>query len=446
MKFLFIDAYKKSIARVSKDTAGGYGTHNSLGDSFIGMAMSWVINKSVFWPNLSFIQLIEELENKDHICDYVKQAGSKIGDIKNYDIIFVCSSIVCFETEIELCLNLQKITHSPIYLCGTVAQHLLYKVPNNIRIMSGNYEFFCQYLDQKSETIKQFIKDFKNVKVPNGIPENLTLINWDNKNIPKTKNKILGGNRIFFPYIFNRGCPYSCYEYCTYPTTQGRKVLQESIKHAVKNFIKIALKYPKAHIVFRDPVFSINIKQTKALLKAIGDEKLDLNFSVELHLRNIDDEFIELCKYAKIKWLKFGIESAYEDIRNSVDRFSVNNDKQREIINKLKQAGLKTVGMFILVQPDDTIQTCRGTIKYACSLGLSVAQFSIFTAYPGTPYYNTNLSKLDFENFEEISQFHLTYKHNSITKSQARYLLETAYIKFIMSKLFNCFSLNLFQK
>ena len=48
MNFLFIDTYKSSISRISKDTAGGYGTNNSLGDGPLGKIMSWIINKSVF--------------------------------------------------------------------------------------------------------------------------------------------------------------------------------------------------------------------------------------------------------------------------------------------------------------------------------------------------------------------------------------------------------------
>ena len=442
MNFLFIDTYKSSISRISKDTAGGYGTNNSLGDGPLGKIMSWIINKSVFWPNLSFIQLMEELENIKHTCIYTKKIGSKYHENLDYDAIFICSSIVCFETEIQLCKNLRKRSNIPIFLCGTIGQHLIYKVPESVKVLSGNYEFLCEYLVNESQTLKSFLKNFISLRVPNGTPENLNLIDWNKKYIPKTKHKILGGNRRFFPYIFNRGCPYSCFEYCTYPTSQGRKVLQEPIEYTIKNFKKISLKFPNAHIVFRDPVFSINIKQTKILLKAIGDANLNLDFSVELHLRNIDDEFIQLCKYAKIKWLKFGIESAYEDIRNSVDRFSITNDKQREIINKLKKSNLKTVGMFILVQPEDTIETCNGTIQYACSLGLDIAQFSIFTAYPGTPYYNNNLSNLDFECFDEITQFHLTYKHKSISKTQGRKLLEKAYIMFVISKVKNFFFQN----
>ena len=159
-------------------------------------------------------------------------------------------------------------------------------------------------------------------------------------------------------------------------------------------------------MVFRDPVFSINLKETKIFLRKIGDAHLSLDFSAELHLRNVDDDFIESCNYAKIKWLKFGIESALPEVRDSVKRFSVSNDQQKNIIEKLRKANIKTVGMFILVQPEDTIKTCEQTIKYACSLNLDIAQFSIFTPYPGTPYFDKNYATSNFQKYQDIPLFY----------------------------------------
>ena len=76
-------------------------------------------------------------------------------------------------------------------------------------------------------------------------------------------------------------------------------------------------------------------------MKKIGDLKLNIEFSSELHLNNVDDEFLELCKYSKMNGLKFGIESAVEEVRDSVKRFSVTNDKQKLIIDNIKKAVLK---------------------------------------------------------------------------------------------------------
>lgn len=433
MKILFLDVYKKSHSRISKDTAGGYGTENDLGDGIIGKALSFLIKRTVFWPNLSFIQLLQEFESRGHSCHYHKQVGSEIKFNCEYDMIFICSSIVCFETEIEAVNELQKKVSCPIFLCGSVAKHIQHKVPSNTQVLSGNYEFLLEYLELEGRSI---LSPFDNqfFTVPNGTPENLSYINWNRKDLPSNKNFILGARSNFFPFLSTRGCPYSCFEYCTYPTSQGRKVLHESEESIVEKFKKLCLDYKKPHVVFRDPVFSINLKKTKALLKKIGDSNLSMEFSAELHLNNIDDEFLELCKYANVKWLKFGIESAVPEVRDSVNRYSIENDEQKMIINKLRAANIKTVGMFILAQPEDTKATCEETINYACNLGLDIAQFSIFTPYPGTPHYLKVYDEMNFEKYQNINQFDLVYNHPILSKSHTRKLLEKAYIKFLLSK------------
>ena len=90
MKLLFLDVYKKSGSRISKDTAGGYGTENDLGDGVIGKLLSYLIKRTVFWPNLSFVQLLQEFESRGHTCHYHKKIGSNINFDYDYDAIFVC--------------------------------------------------------------------------------------------------------------------------------------------------------------------------------------------------------------------------------------------------------------------------------------------------------------------------------------------------------------------
>ena len=437
MKILFLDIYKKSNSRISKDTAGGYGTENNLGDSLLGQSLSYFVKKTIFWPNLSFAQLMQEFKSRNHFVSYKKHIGNE-PNVDGYDVIFVCNSIVCFETEIDAIKNILKEKKVPIFLCGAFAEFAQEKIPKGVNLITGNYEFLLEYLENNNLKLND-IYNVEYLKVSGGDADKLSLIDWENSNIEKTRNIILGKTKNYFPFIASRGCPYSCREYCTYPLAQGLKVKRESIDITIEKLKKISNKYKSSHIIFRDPVFSINLKKSKELLKKIGDAKLNIEFSSELHLNNIDDEFLELCNYSKMNGLKFGIESAIEEVRDSVSRFSVTNDKQQTIINKIKNYGIKTVGMFILAQPTDTRDTCLKTIDYACSLNLDVAQFSIFTPYPGTPYYKKNISKVRKINFENFNQYQLVYNHETINEKEARELLDMAYKRFIYSKLKNIF-------
>ena len=100
--------------------------------------------------------------------------------------------------------------------------------------------------------------------------------------------------KVAVPILGTRGCPYSCFHYCTYPLQQGRKVRARSIENIINE-----IKYWKKELntnkfVFRDPVFSINRKHTIELCKQLIDQKLNIKFLAETHLNNLDDEMIPL--------------------------------------------------------------------------------------------------------------------------------------------------------
>ena len=432
MKLLFLDVYKKSFSRISKDTAGGYGTENDLGDGIFGKSLSFIVKNLIFWPNLSFVQLMQEFKNLGHSVKYKKHVGSYTHS-GEWDAIFICSSIVCFETELLAVNNILKKQAVPIFLCGSFPQFSEIKIPKGATMLSGNYEFLPQKLLNEDQNLLDLAKK-KFIAVAEGNSDELGQIEWSSMNLPKNKNMVLGKGKSYIPFLTSRGCPYSCKEYCTYPTTQGSKVRRQSNDESIKKLKSIATEFPNSHVVFRDPVFSLNIKETKELLKKIIISDINLSFSAELHLRNIDDEFIDLCKEANFSGLKFGIESALPEVRDSVKRFSVTNDVQKQMISKINRAGLKSIGMFILAQPEDTEETCNKTIDYACSLDLSVAQFSIFTPYPGTPFYYGNRKLIRENRFENFNQYSLVFKHDSISSQQARNLLEKSYKRFLFSK------------
>lgn len=450
MKIIFLDVYKKSNTRICKDTAGGYGTENELGPGLIPYLAEKFLKKSLFWPSLAFIQLATEIKQRHSNFHYKTYT---VGDKKNSQlsygseeahIFFICGSIVCFETELKEIEDMHSIYPNSYFIyCNSVGEFLSEKIPSYVFIVSGNYEFLVDNVENYYESFTadnliKYLEVSRITKVINGSPEILSSINWDICNNSEIKNKLLDSGKSY-PIITTRGCPYSCYVYCTYPTSQGRKVLHENVESVIKKLWDISNNDQSHHIIFRDPVFSINLKYSKELLQSIIDEKLNLTFTAELHLKNLDEEFIQLAKAAKFKWFKFGIESAHEAVRDASGRYSISNDIQKEKIANLNDAHIKSDGMFILCQPTDTIESCNSTIDYSITLGLDMAQFSVFTPYPGTPSFDKYKDKIIVNNYQEFSQFKLIYDHPSISQAQASSLVRNAHIKFYQNKIIRDF-------
>lgn len=443
VKATFFDVYKRSNARIAKDTAGGYGTENLFGSGPVGFFAEKIIKKSVYWPSLTFAQLYTELlELPDlEVSFSVFEWTGDLPSVEVSDIFFICNSIVCFETEVECARQIkQRFPEATVILAGTPAMHLQPKIPEDIRIVAGNYDFLVQQMKVKNgdEFLASLNRNFQKtniIDIGGGDPDLLHDIDWSDEFSQSSRNLLVNGG-VSIPYLASRGCPYSCFEYCTYPTAQGRKVLAEDVKVTVDRLKRIAKKLPGAHIIFRDPVFSIDLKRSKSLLSAIGDANIGLSYTAEIHLKNVDEEFASLAQVAGFRWLKFGIESAHDDVRKNVKRHSEDNDAQFKKIKLLQKHGLRANGMFILCLPSDTWKTCWQTVKYAGSLGLDFAQFSIFTPYPGTPFFEFAKQKINAAQYQSFSQFELIFHHKHITKAGAGALLQIAYLYFFIPKLF----------
>ena len=69
-KILLLDCYPKSGSRISKDTNGGYGTINNLGNGFVPKLLTYVAKKSIFWPPLALLNLASELISFKHNVFY----------------------------------------------------------------------------------------------------------------------------------------------------------------------------------------------------------------------------------------------------------------------------------------------------------------------------------------------------------------------------------------
>ena len=69
------------------------------------------------------------------------------------------------------------------------------------------------------------------------------------------------------------------------PHVSGEAGFAPSIEKCMEDLTTISRRFPKSHVVFRDPVFSINLKLTKSLLDEIAKKDLGLEFSAELHLK-----------------------------------------------------------------------------------------------------------------------------------------------------------------
>ena len=434
MKFLILDIYPKDDWRLVKDTAGGYGTGNDFGNTFFSKALNKFVSKMISMPPMYAMYIYSILKAKGQEVEYERSIKNEKA-IDDADYIIMPSSIIASETEIEVIKNLTT-KSKKIFVVGIFSSVLKdkYKMKNSY-IVPGEPEGFFLKVAYDIKTLDSFFENNNDENFTNNFVENLDDLpfpDWEyySKKYP-LRNNFLGFNsKTAIPMLASRGCPYSCFNYCTYPLQQGRKVRLRSVKNILDEINHCIKTVGTNKFVFRDPVFSINRKFTVELCKEIIKQGLKIEFLIETHLKNLDDELINLLEKAGLKLVYVGIESSNAKVLNGIKRFTVDNDQQYIIIKKLVSKGIIVKSMYMFGNPDDDEDTIKNTIDYSLSLPNQLVQYSVFTPYPGTPIYKTYENKIVEKNFERFNQYNLVYDHKNLNNSNIIKLKNLGYRKF----------------
>jgi len=437
MKIIILDVYKKSSYRISKDTNGGYGVVNDMGSGLIPSIMSRIAKYSIFWPPLSALNLVSEFCNLGYEVRYSQSTT----DVDNsIDYVFVAASIVNCNHELSAIADLKaKIPKIKIFAFGPFLDFYGAEYQKvGATVILGEPEFLAQQLTLSAANMRLLHAQGR-ITVTSSDPDKLAPARWS-KYIANNRNLVLGNFSSFAPVIASRGCPYSCYEYCTYPLQQGRKVRSVETSKMIEDINFINKDSGAKNFVFRDPVFSINKKYTVKLLDEMASRLKGMNFTIETHLNNIDEELGSKLRDASVNWVKFGIESASPEVMLNVSRHNIEVDEQATNIKILHKNKIKSNAMYILCQPLDTYETIQNTVDYSIALNTHLAQFSLFTPYPGTPYFDkVKDDKLLTTNYEDYTQFHLVFHHDIFSPVDARRVLGSAYRKYYKNKLYKLF-------
>ncbi len=435
MKIAILDVYPFINHRLIKDTAGGYGTGNNFGDTFFSKILNIFVDRMIGMPPM-FLMYISSIfkEDKNNNVFYTRDINNK--DLLDSDFVIFSSSIIAHETELKA---LEKIQDKKIFVAGVFSSTFPEKYKfKNTKIIKNEPETFFYNIKKENKLNKDYLNSFfesDKYELPNdfqGDLDELPFPDWKSYSdkYPLRNNFFSIKKNIAIPILATRGCPYSCFNYCTYPLQQGRKVRARSPKN-ICDEIKFWMKELNTNkFVFRDPVFSINKKHTKALCEEIINQNLKITYLIETHLNNLDDEMLDLLYRSGLRMVYVGIESADDKVLSDMSRFTIKSDKQYQIIEKCEKKGVVVKTMFMLGNPADDEETILKTIDYAKKLPNVFAQFSVFTPYPGTPIFKKFENNITAKKLEDFNQYNLTFTHQNLTTKSINKLKSKAYFKY----------------
>ena len=241
----------------------------------------------------------------------------------------------------------------------------------------------------------------------------------------------------FAAIITSRGCPYQC-SYCSKPIF-GSKFRAQTPERVVEEIVYYKERFGIKEIAFYDDVFTLDKKRAYAIADKIMKEGVKIHWTCETRVNLVDKDLLYHIKKAGCYAIAYGIESASQDMLDMLNK-DITLEQVEEAVRMTQEAGLQTIGYFMLGSPGESPETIDKTIQFAKRLKLDFAQFSTTTPFPGTRLYERYLDdkKADSIPWEDFiyagtdGQVTPVFENSQLSRSDLNYWVKRGYKEFYL--------------
>ncbi len=352
------------------------------------------------------------LKSKDNDVKLIDAIAQKADEQKvmdeiiayNPSLIVAETSTPSFDNDIRIASEIKKrIPNSSIALCGahasTYAKEILTKYEAISYILMGEYEYTLLDLANKLKNSGNLINilglAFKSnqavvINKPRSTIKNLDDLPWPEREesvIYKYNDGFAGLPLPNVQMCSSRGCPFHCI-FCLWP-----QVLYGEHKYRKRNPVKVVdemdwliKKFNFKAVYFDDDVFNISKPHVAGICKEIIKRNIKVPWAVMARADLMDEKLLSLMNEAGLFAIKYGIESANNNILRACKK-NLNLLYAKKMIKYTKGLGIKVHLTFCLGLPGETKQTIADTVNFIDETRPNSLQFSFATPFPGTSYF-----------------------------------------------------------
>lgn len=219
---------------------------------------------------------------------------------------------------------------------------------------------------------------------------------------PQYSTDFLPASNRLMPLLTSRGCPFKC-TYCH--DLFGKSIQYRSPEVVLDEMEFLIEKYNVEEFQIVDDVFNVNMKRCKQILNMVAERNLNVKICFPNGVRAdfFDDKMIEIMEASGVYRLALGIESGSSRIQKMIDK-KLDISIIDNVVKKLVRANISVHGFFMLGFPSETREEMDETIRFACGMDLTTANFSLVTPNPGTRLRDTLIEEKKI-NAKEFSQY-----------------------------------------
>jgi anaerobic magnesium-protoporphyrin IX monomethyl ester cyclase len=225
----------------------------------------------------------------------------------------------------------------------------------------------------------------------------------------------------FMTVLSSRGCPFGC-TYCPYPVGYGRQWRARSVKNVVDEIRILTEKYRVQSILFRDQVFTFDMKRTEQFCRQIIESKIRFKWRCETRIDRLTKPLMETMKEAGCIGIHMGVETGDPELLSRVGKPGINLDQTKRVFSAAKAVGIQTGAFFIIGLPGENKRTVYESYELATELSPDIVSVAAVTPYPGTDLYNLAKQKgwILSEDWSKYTGFNVVMKTDDLTAEDIR--------------------------
>jgi len=422
MRFALIETRGKQFA-VNKDQAGSFGTATDAGTGLFSQLLNKIKRNGVRTPVMSLAYMHSILKQEGHEVKFFEKKPD--GD---FDIIIIASSIVDYKNELQLARDIKQTSNAKIGFTGAFAQvkpDIFLEVADFILTgepEEATYRLAKGEIEPSGIITSNLITDLDSLPFPE----------WHERDLDQYNYYPLLKHRPLISVLGSRGCPYDC-TYCPYMVTQTPEWRKRTPKNIVDEIEYLIKEFGIKSVVFRDPMFTMDMERIKDLCHEIINRKLNFEWTCETRVDRLDESLLDLMHDAGLRGIEFGVEAFDLNLLSSMHRKPPTHELQEKIVNYCEDLGVKMMAFYVLGIPGQTKDDILRTISYSKHLNTSLAQFTIATPYPGTKFVDEIKTSInDNGDFEKYSSYLPLIESEHYTADELLKFKEKAFKEYYM--------------
>jgi anaerobic magnesium-protoporphyrin IX monomethyl ester cyclase len=421
MKVALIETRGEKYA-VNKDQAGGFGTSTDTGTGIFGKIVNHVKRRGVRTPVLFLAYIHSIFEQEGHSVKFFDKKPNE-----EFDLIIMVTSMVDYKNEIILAKEIKQTSKAKLGFIGafaTVRPDIFLKVGDFV--ISGEPEDAAikiarGEIEPKGIIISELIQDLDKLPFPK----------WEGHNIDGYGYYPLLKKKPFLTVLSSRGCSYDC-DYCPYMVLETAMWRKRTPANVVDELEYLKKKFGLKSFLFRDPLFTVDMKRTKEICDEMIKRNLDLEWGCETRSDRLDEQLIDIMYSAGLRSIEIGVEAFDMDLLASLNRKPPQQKHQERIIEYSENKGVKMTAFYVLGIPGQTLQDMESTIAYSKKLNTSFAQFTIATPYPGTKFHSNVKDDIIGEDWEKYTSYLPLIKSDKFSPETVLKLKEKAFKEYYL--------------